>query len=41
MHAPLPTAARVDPADLRLPPTQPIDITYLLTQGRSEDGTSA
>jgi len=40
MHAPLPTATQIDPAGLHLPPTQPIDITHLLTPCRTDDGTS-
>lgn len=41
MHAALPTAGQVDPADLHLPPTQPIDITYLLTPARTSNATTA
>jgi hypothetical protein len=41
MHAPLPTAARIDPADLCLPSTKPIDITHLLTPWQIGKGPSA
>lgn len=41
MPAPFPTATRVDPVDLHLPPTQPIDITHLLAAARTVDESTA